>query len=45
MVNHQTKVWQASKFTDENDRSLCAKHFKKWFKRKYNEEYEDFIKV
>ena len=33
-----------SKMIDENGRDLCKHHFNKWFKKKYNENFDEFIK-
>ena len=32
-----------SKMIDENGRELCKHHFNKWFKKKYNKDYDTFI--
>ena len=32
----KVRCTKESKFNDESGRSLCATHFKKWFKKKYN---------
>jgi hypothetical protein len=29
---------------DESGRLLCKHHFNKWFKKKYNQNYDEFIK-
>ena len=39
----KVRCTKESKFNDESGRSLCATHFKKWFKKKYNTDYNTFI--
>lgn len=36
---HKSKCGKISDFIDENQRNLCTKHFKKWYKKKYGEDY------
>jgi len=40
---YKSKCGKQSSFVDEIQRSLCGKHFRKWFKRKYKQDYDTFI--
>lgn len=40
----KSRCGKESKFTDDGGRDLCTKHFKKWFKKRYKEDYDEFIK-
>jgi len=41
---HKTKCGKESKFIDESGRDLCEHHFKRWFKKVYKVDYNEFIK-
>ena len=36
---YKSRCGKESKFIDENQRDLCEKHFKKWYKKKFREDY------
>tara|TARA_R110000850_G_scaffold13898_4_gene44607 strand:- start:874 stop:1059 length:186 start_codon:yes stop_codon:yes gene_type:complete len=36
---YKSRCGKESKFIDEHGRDLCEKHFKKWYKKRFREEY------
>jgi len=41
---HRTRCGKIHKFQDDGGRALCEHHFKRWFKKVYKEDYNEFIK-